>query len=96
MLIGADLYWSVVDGAVKKGNDVGPVALGSKLGLLLSGPVTKHNSSCLTTHTKKSVMQIANRITDEKKIENFWNLELLGFKKKNVQLVKKFYLEFNL
>ena len=57
---------------------MGPVALGSRLGWLLSGLVTKHNSSCLTTHTENSVMQIANCIIDKKKIENFWNLDLLG------------------
>ena len=32
LLIGVDFYWSVVDGAVKRGDDVGPVALGLKLG----------------------------------------------------------------
>ena len=72
LLIGADFYWSVVDGAVKKGDDVGPVALGSKLGWLLSGPVIKQNSFCLTTDTENNVMQIANCIIDEKKIENFF------------------------
>ena len=40
LLIGADFYWSVVNGAVKRGNDVGPVALGSKLGWLLSEQIT--------------------------------------------------------
>ena len=54
-----------------------PLALGLTSGWLLSGPVTKHNSSCLTTHTENSVMQITNCIIDEKKIENFWNLDLL-------------------
>ena len=68
LLIGVDFYGSVVDGAVKRGDAVGPVALGSKLGWFLSGPVTKHNSSCLTTYTKNNVMQIANCIIDEKKI----------------------------
>ena len=57
---------------------MGPVASGSKLGWLLSGPVTKHNSSCLATHTENNIMQITNCIIDEKKIENLWNLDLLG------------------
>ena len=47
---------------------MGPVALDSKLGWLLSGPVTKHNSSCLTKHTENSVMETSNCIIDEKKI----------------------------
>ena len=71
LLIGANFYWSVVHGAVKSGDDVGPVGLGSRLGWLLSVPVTKHNSSCLTTHTENSVIQIVNCIIDKKKIENF-------------------------
>ena len=40
--------------------------------------MTKHNSSCLTTHTENNVTKIANCVIDEKKIENFWNLDLLG------------------
>ena len=32
LLIGADFYWDIVDGSVKKGNGVAPVALRSKLG----------------------------------------------------------------
>ena len=71
LLIGADFYWSVVDGTVKRRDDVGPVALGSKLRWLLSGPVTKHNSSCLRTHTENTAMQIADCIINEKKIETF-------------------------
>ena len=75
LLIETDFYRSVVDGAVKRRDDLGPVALASKLVWLLSGPVTKQNLSCLTTHTENSVMQIPNCIIDEKKIENFWNLD---------------------
>ena len=68
---------------------MGPVPLGSKLGWLLSGPVTKHNSSCLTTHAENSVMQIVNCIIDEKKIENFWNLDLLGIQENERSAYKK-------
>ena len=50
LLIGADFYWDIVDGSVKRGNGVALVALGSKLGWLLRGPVTKHNASSLKTH----------------------------------------------
>ena len=32
LLIGADFYWDIVGGSVKRGNSVAPVALGSKLG----------------------------------------------------------------
>ena len=56
LLIGADFYWNIVYGSVKRGNGVAPVTLGSKLGWLLSGPVTKHNQSSLTTHAENNVM----------------------------------------
>ena len=47
---------------------MGRVALGLELGCLLSGPVTKHNSSCLITYTKNSVKEIAKCIIGIKKI----------------------------
>ena len=66
-------------------DDVGLVPLSSKLVWLLSKLVTKHNSSCLTTHTENSAMQISNYIIDENNMEKFWNLDLKKFKKRNVQ-----------
>ena len=48
-----------MDQSVKRGNGVAPVvALGSKLGWLLSGPVTKHNASSLTAHVKNNGLHI--------------------------------------
>ena len=35
LMIGTDFYWDIVDGSVKRGNGVAPVALGSKLGWVL-------------------------------------------------------------
>ena len=52
LLIGADYYWDMFDGEVKSGNGLAPVALGSKLGCLLIGPVTNHNPSSLRTRRK--------------------------------------------
>ena len=66
-----------------------------KLGHALDA--TYSHPHALTIHTENSVMQISNCTIDEKKNENFWNLELLGIQEKmNVQLVKKFYLVLNL
>ena len=48
-----------------------PVSLGSKLVWLLSGPVTKLNSSYLTALIENSVMQMSNWIIDEKKNKTF-------------------------
>ena len=68
---------------------MGPVALGSELRCLLSGPVTKHNSSCLTTYTKNSVKEIAKFIISIKKIENFWALNSLGIQENEISAFGK-------
>ena len=60
LLIGADFYWDIVGGSVKRGNGVAAVALGSKLGWYLNGPVTKHNQSSLTTHVENNVLHYKN------------------------------------
>ena len=41
MLIGLDFYWMIVMGDIQHGTH-GPVAISSKLGWLLSGPISNH------------------------------------------------------
>ena len=43
MLIGSNFYWSFVTGDVVKSSER-PVAVGSKLGWLLSGPIDSHKT----------------------------------------------------
>ena len=87
-LIGAGFYWDIVDRSVKRGNGVASVAIGSKLGWLLSGPVTKHNALSLITHVENNVLHIKTTNLEEGKIDNFWKLDLLGIQEK-FQSVKK-------
>ena len=89
LLIGADFYWDIVDGSVKRGNGVAPVALGSKLVRLLSGPVIKHNPSSLTTHVENNVFHIKTTNFEERKIDNFWKLDLLGIQEKELSVCEK-------
>ena len=89
LMIGTDFYWDIVDGSVKRGNGVAPVALGSKLGWLLSGPVTKHNPSSLTTHVENNVLHIKTTNFEERKIDNFWKLDLLGIQEKELSVCEK-------
>ena len=56
-----------MDQSVKRGNGVASVALGSKLGWLLSGPVTKHNASSLTAHIKNNGLHIKTTNFEEGK-----------------------------
>ena len=89
LLIREDFYCDIVDGSVKRGNDVPPVALGLKLRWLLSGPLTKHNASSLTTHVEVDVLHIKTANLEEGKIDNFWKLDLLGIQEKELSICEK-------
>ena len=89
LLIREDFYCDIVDGSVKRGNDVAPVALGLKLRWLLSGPLTKHNASSLTTHVEVDVLHIKTANLEEGKIDNFWKLDLLGIQEKEHSICEK-------
>ena len=56
ILIGTDYYWSVVTGEIVRGKERDPVAVHTKLGWILSGPVSFSSndiSPSLTTHVYK-------------------------------------------
>ena len=81
VLIGSDLYWSLTSGEVRKGR-VGPVAIKTSLGWVLSGPSTSvcqpPTSTSLITHT----LQIVSHDSDEQHLNEhlkaFWELESFG------------------
>ena len=73
----------------KRGNGLAPVVLGSKLEWLLSGPVTKHNPSSLTTHVENNVLHIKTTKFEKRKIDNFWKLDLLGIQEKEISVCEK-------
>ena len=80
MLIGSDLYWQLVTGEIIRGQ-AGPVAVNTKLGWVLSGPVHSNiidgnNATVLTVQ----ILHIST-IPDEqldKTLQAFWELESLG------------------
>ena len=89
LLIGADYYWDMFDGSVKRVNGLTPVALGSKLGCLLIGPVTNHNPSSLTTYVENNVLHIKTANFEERKIDNIWKIDLLGIQEKGLSVCEK-------
>ena len=85
ILIGADLYWSLVTGGIRKGN--GPTAIETKLCWVLSGPAT--GLSCestsmilLSSHTLKAEASTVRRddATLDQTLKMFWDLEAIGVK----------------
>ena len=88
-------YWDINDGWVKRGNGVAPVALGSKFRWLLSGAETKDNPSSLTTHVEVNVVHIKTANLGERKIDNFWKLDLLGIQEKEFPVCEKVMEDIN-
>ena len=72
VLIGADYYWSFVQDHIIRGD--GPTAVQSKLGYLLSGPVSTYPQSSTAGLFHVSMLSI-NEVPN---IEQFWNVEAAG------------------
>ena len=77
MLIGSDLYWQFVTGETVRGQE-GPVAVGTTLGWVLSGPAEPPGPtvSLAVTHTLH-VGGVTNKELDAN-LRSFWELESLG------------------
>ena len=82
ILIGSDYYWSLVTGEVCRGNS-GPIAIHTKLGWVLSGPIPLRESeqssvNLITTHvlTADSLQPDLEPLDDV--LRSFWELESLG------------------
>ena len=70
LLIGADYYWDIVEDHIVRGN--GPTAIASKLGYLLSGPLSSTRSQDVVTN----ILHVATQHGDEEcNLQRFWNLE---------------------
>ena len=85
IIIGADLYWSVVTGRTQQGN--GPTAIETKLGWVLSGPATglsceSTTMSLLSCHTMKAEASTigCTDATLDNTLKKFWDLEAIGIK----------------
>ena len=72
LFIGADLYWSIVEDHIIRGH--GPTAMQSKLGYLLSGPITPPHTVDKTFQGFHTVVQPI----EENDINKFWNVESTG------------------
>lgn len=73
MLIGADYYWDIVENDILRG--MGPTAVKSKLGYLLSGPMPTIEESTVPATTLNVLVQHKK---EEAELELFWKLESTG------------------
>ncbi|XP_019852066.1 PREDICTED: uncharacterized protein LOC109581974 [Amphimedon queenslandica] len=80
ILIGSDQYWNILTGEIVR-SEKGPVAVHTRLGWVISGPVetdicdTKPTS--LVTHILKVDLEPENKRLDNQ-LKRFWELEALG------------------
>jgi len=86
VLIGSDNYWNVVNGEVRRG-DGGPVAMNTKFGWTISGPVrniphtSTHSVNLASTHVLKVGTSPSKCDCDQEltnKLDQFWKLESIG------------------
>ena len=94
MLIGSDYYWDVIIGDLKRSNN-GPVAVSSKFGWLLSGPVKSkgrndnYTVANVVVEGLRKVKLICKQATDEndseldKDLRLFWETEAIGITDEN-------------
>ncbi|XP_020611283.1 uncharacterized protein LOC110049797 [Orbicella faveolata] len=89
ILIGADQYWNIANGEVRRGES-GPITVNTRFGWTLSGPI--ENAPCSDTHSVNlaatHVLQIDARRDEmdvhemelEVKLQTFWEFESIGIK----------------
>ena len=96
ILIGADHYWKLATGRVRRGK-TGPTAIETVLGWVLSGPVPgitcgETSTNLISAHALKletSVLQCHDCDLDQR-LKKFWDLETLGIKEGESQEWRQF------
>ena len=90
LLIGSDTYWELVTGEIKRDNNCMLVAQKSIFGYLVSGPLTKTNSSKPKSplHVMKIVCKQDNCLNE--KNNRFWDLDTIGISDNETSVYGKF------
>ena len=93
-MIGVDYYWDIVEGEIKRENNEKLNALKSKLGLLLSVPLSttrpvEVSVNLATTHVLKVDIALLDETLSDK-INEFWNLDLIGICDKESPVYEKY------
>jgi hypothetical protein len=94
MLIGADHYWSLVTGRVCGGNQPGPIALETRVGWVLSGPVEgTHESQSFIGVTTTHVLRVEASCDADENLKRFWELESMGINPREESVQTRFTQE---
>lgn len=104
ILIGADHYWNFVSGIVRRGETTGPIALYTKLGWVLSGPVItdcQNKPECAVNLTSTHVLRVDTTALESEEMPNglqeqlskFWDLETLGIRQDEISVYDRFTQE---
>ena len=102
ILIGADYYWTFMTGHSRRGESNGPVAIHTKLGWVLLGPINNVTESSgqessvnfSVTHVLKIEAHISqDSEAKELKTERFWDLESTGILNNEPSVCEKFKSE---
>ena len=93
MLIGADIYWKLVNDDIKKDDDSGMIAINSSFGWLVNGPVApnkRQNVNFVSSH----VLEIECDISEEKLLSNsihkFYDLDSIGITESEASVYDEF------
>ena len=91
VLLGSDYYWQFVTGQIIRGES-GPVALQTRLGWVLTGPVLSveqsQTASMVTIALKISTSNSSSEL--ERQLSAFWDLESLGILDQESSLYEQF------
>ena len=94
MLIGSDYYWELTTGKIIRGES-GPVAIHTRLGWVLSGPVdsqhTTESVSLIATTTHSLRVDCLPEVEKlDKQLRSFWEVESLGIQTSNTSVYEEF------
>ena len=97
ILIGADYYWQIVSGDMLH-SDTGTIALSTRLGWVLSGPVPSitaagETMSALVTTQRHTTPSVSAEEPDDALLQQmklFWELESLGIKMNDPSVLETF------
>ena len=94
LLIGADVYWQIVTGEIKKDDNSGLIAINSVLGWLISGPIKSENQSSSVNVTTSHVMKIEceerSDVILTESLQKFWDLDTIGISEGELSVYDEF------